>query len=383
VRPLHVGLNLVYWQPDSGGAGTYARELIRAVHTVEPEVRVTAWVGAGAPAGLEELAAPAAVDWVRLPLKSSGSPVHVVYELAALGLDARRRGVDVVHGLAYATPAVAPGVATVVTILDVTWIHSPETVTWLARTMFGLLTRIGTRRADRVVAISEAAKADLVQTLGLAAGRIDVTPLGVGSPAPERSSPPELRRRLGVPPGAPVVLAVGQLTRNKNLEALVRALVLLPSATRLVICGRETAYRAELERLAVRLGVRERIAFTGFVGDADLEALYATATCLALPSLYEGFGLSALEAMARGLPVACSDTAVLREVVGDAAVLFDARDDASVGSALRRVLSERPLRSSLRERGLARARLFTWERTAEATLESYRRALAGRRPRRP
>ena len=371
---MHVGLNLVYWQPDSGGAGTYARELIRALHAVRPGLRVTAWLGTGAPADLDGLDA----DWVRLPLKSSGSPVHVGYELAVLGLDARRRGVDVVHGLAYSTPAVAPGVATVVTLLDLTWWHQPDAATPLARRMFRLLTEVCGRSSDRVVAISETAKADLVATAGIPPGKIDVTPLGV-RPTPLAPATPEaeLRERLSLPAGAPVLLCVGQLTRHKNIVALIRALPQLPDA-RLVVPGRATEHRDELEALARRLGVRERLVLPGFVGDADLEGLYALADGFALPSLMEGFGLPLLEAMRRGVPVACSNVSALPEVAGDAALLFDPRDDASVLGALRQLLADQALRARLTEAGRRRAAEHTWERTARATLASYERALSRR-----
>ena len=372
---MHVGLNLVYWQRDSGGSGTYARELIRALHAARPGLRLTGWLGTGAPADLDGLD----VEWVRLPLKSSGSPVHVGYELAAMGLDARRRGIDVVHGLAYASPAVAPGVATVVTLHDLTWWHRPEAATPLARRMFRLLTEVCGRTADRVLAISETTKADLVATAGIPARKIDVALLGT-SPAAFADPTPEaeLRARFGLPAGAPVVLSVGQLARHKNLEVLVRSLPALPGA-RLVVPGKASDYRDDLQALARTLGVADRLVLPGFVDDGDLEGLYALAACFALPSLQEGFGLPLLEAMRRSVPVACSDVSALPEVAGDAALLFDPHDDASVAGALERLIGDAALRERLVALGHARAAQFTWARTARDTLASYERALAAKR----
>lgn len=371
----HIGLNLVYWQRDSGGPGTYARELILALKTVRPDVRLTAWVGTGAPPGLDELP----VDWVRLPLKSSGSAAHVGYELGLLGFDARRRGVDVVHGLAYATPFVAPGVATVVTLLDLTWRHQPDSVTRLTRGMFRLMTATCGRTADRIIAISDTVRDDLVATAGIRRERIDVTPLGVRQdPLAEATPARVLRERFDLPEDAPVILCVAQVVAHKNLGALIRALPALPHA-QLVIAGRRTSHCDELEALARRLGVQDRLALPGYVEDADLEGLYALATCFAHPSVLEGFGLPLLEAMRRGVPVACSSVSALPEVAGGAARLFDPRDDVSVAAAIGDLVADPALRAELAARGRGRAAELTWERTAEATLASYERALASSR----
>jgi glycosyltransferase involved in cell wall biosynthesis len=375
VRALHVGLNLVYLQPDSGGSGTYARELIDALLAVEPETRITAWVGQGAPDALDPR-----VDWVHLPVKSTGSPVHVPVELGWLGLDARRRGVDLVHGLAYASPVIAPGVATLVTILDLTWLHHPETVSVLARRMFGLLSPLCGRTADRVIAISETVRDDLVTTLGLDAGKIEVTPLGVSDTALAEPEPEaRLRARLGLPADAPVLLSVAQMAAHKNLGVLVDALPRLADQRAfLVMPGRRTPYAEELEARARALGVGDRLVLPGFVDDAALEGLYALADAFLLPSLLEGFGLPVLEAMRRGVPVACSAVSALPEVAGGAALLFDPHDVDAVTAAADRLLGDGALREDLRERGRARAAELTWEATARATLRAYRRALDSR-----
>lgn len=364
---LHVGLNCIYWQPESGGSGTYARELIRALRRVAPDLRLTGWIGRGAPDDVGELD----IEWIRQPLRSSGSPVHVAYELGLLGLSAARRGVDVVHGPAYATPLIAPGVATVVTLLDLTWWHQPESAPRLARTMFRLMTHACGRTADRVIAISETVRDDLVATARIPPDKIDVTPLGVAhEPVTEPTPEADLRTRLHLPVGAPVLLCVAQLAPHKNLGALIRALPSLPDV-RLVVPGRRTAHADDLVALAASLGVGDRLVLPGFVDAADLECLYSIADGFALPSLLEGFGLPILEAMRRGVPVACSETSALPEVAGGAALLFDPRDDASVLSALRRLLSNP---GDIATRGRARAAELTWDRTARLTLASYARA---------
>jgi glycosyltransferase involved in cell wall biosynthesis len=143
----------------------------------------------------------------------------------------------------------------------------------------------------------------------------------------------------------------------------------------LVLPGYPTAHEAELRARAASAGVAADVRFPAWVSAEELEGLWALAQAFVFPSLYEGFGLPVLEAMTRGVPVACSDASSLPEVAGDAALLFDPHDEAAIAGALRRLLDDEALREQLRARGLARASEFTWQRTARLTLESYRRAL--------
>jgi glycosyltransferase involved in cell wall biosynthesis len=233
-----------------------------------------------------------------------------------------------------------------------------------------------TRRAPRVVTASEDAAGDLVQLLGIPRERNDIAYHGVRvEPDPPATPAHELRARIGHG-REPAVLCVAQKRPYKSQDALIRALAApdVPPA-QLILPGAPTDYERSLRALAQRLGVAGRVHFPGWVDDAELEGLYRLADCFALASRLEGFGLPVLEAMARGLPVACSDRTALPEVAGDAALLFDPDDDAAIARTLARLLSEPALRDELRERGRARAARFTWEATAEATLAAYRRAL--------
>jgi glycosyltransferase involved in cell wall biosynthesis len=144
-----------------------------------------------------------------------------------------------------------------------------------------------------------------------------------------------------------------------------------------VLPGSANAYEDELRALARELGVEDRVRFPGWISDDDLEDLYRAASCFVLPTFQEGFGLPVLEAMARGLPVACSDIPALTELVGDAAMLFDPHDPSSIAQAIRRITTDQQLASDLVTRGRDRCRMFSWERTARATLASYRRAIDG------
>ncbi len=350
---MNVGLDLSFLEPHSGGSGTYARELIAAIRSVAPDTRLTAWVSRDAPA-LD-------VECVRLPFPATGSPLRLAAQLSWIGLDARRRGIDVVHGLAYAAPVIAPGVATVVTIHDLTWRHQPEAATPLARRMFGLLSPLCGTTADRVIAVSQHAKDDLVSTLGLDAAKIDVVHHGVSDPPHfTKGSVPFVKR---------YVLSVGQITPHKNLEVLIDAGL----EAAVVLVGKPSEYSQRLADRATQRGVD--IVLTGFVDDATLEGLYAGAAAFVLPSLHEGFGLPIVEAMQRGVPVACSDASALPEIAGGAARLFDPHSAQSVAEAVRELLDDP---EPWIARGRARAAELTWERTAEATLDVYRRALDAR-----
>ena len=175
----------------------------------------------------------------------------------------------------------------------------------------------------------------------------------------------------------PVILCVSQKRTHKNLTSLVRAMVGLDAL--LVVPGSPTPHEEELRRLAAELGVAEQVRFPDWLADAELEGLYRVAACFVLPSLEEGFGLPVLEAMERGVPVCCSDRSSLPEVVGDAGLLFDPLDVDAIRVTLRRLLGDAELRTQLSERGRERAATFTWRRTAEATLDVYRRAIDSRR----
>jgi glycosyltransferase involved in cell wall biosynthesis len=177
---------------------------------------------------------------------------------------------------------------------------------------------------------------------------------------------------------ARVVLTPSAKRPHKNLGRLLDAWALLPAERRplLVLPGYPTPHEADLRRQAESLGVAGATRFLGWIPKEDLEALYRLADCAVFPSLYEGFGLPVLEAMARGIPVACSDRASLPEVAGEAARVFDPENPLSIAGAVEEILSNATLAERLRQAGLAQAHSFTWSATARGTLEVYERALA-------
>lgn len=365
---MRVGLNLMFLVEEAGGAGRYAFELIPALLEAEPRLELTLFVNSDAPAALAKAAWAGEASWVRLPTRFSNR-THLPGQALVLPAVAARRRIDVVHSIANGGPPLTIGAQRVVTLLDLIWLHQGEA--WGSRSAvrtMALLTRLAARTANRVVAISDAARDDIVRHFGLTAEKVDVTPLGVRIPA---TAPP---RRPG--DGPPVILCVAQKRPYKNLASLIRAVAdLRDEQPTLVLPGAPTEHEAELRALAERLGVAGQVRFPPWVSDAQLDELYAGAMCFVLPSLIEGFGLPVLEAMARGVPVACSDRPALPEVAGDAAILFDPTDQGAVTHSVRRLIQEGELRKELSARGLERARMFSWRRTAELTLASYRRAV--------
>jgi glycosyltransferase involved in cell wall biosynthesis len=177
-------------------------------------------------------------------------------------------------------------------------------------------------------------------------------------------------------------LCVAQHRPYKNLRGLVRALPALEEDVVLVLPGSPTPYQGRLRALAGELGVERRVRFPDWLSEERLEGLYALSSVFVLPSLIEGFGLPVLEAMLRGVPVACSNAPALAEVAGEAALTFDPERQDEATAAIRRLLDDRGLARALAERGLERARTFTWRRTGELSLGGYRRAVAARASRR-
>jgi glycosyltransferase involved in cell wall biosynthesis len=275
---------------------------------------------------------------------------------------------------------VTPGLVSVISLLDLIWLHRAADLAPSARVQrkVRMLVRHSVRHADRLFAISHAAADDFVRTLGVRRDRIEVTPLGVRARSEAPSIPePELRARFQLG-AARVVLCVAQKRPYKNLHSLIRALPDLAADVILVLPGAPTEYERELRTLAIEIGVGRRVRFLDWLTEDELDGLYALSSVFVLPSFIEGFGLPVLEAMARGLPVACANVAALPEVAGDAALLFDPQRQEEITAAVRRLLDDRRLAERLARRGYDRVKELPWKRTGAASLAGYRRAIASR-----
>lgn len=371
---MRIGLNLLYLVPgETGGRETYARELVPALLERSPSLELVAFVSRDAGRDLAgELAEQ--VRQVVVPVSARRRAEWAFGELAAVSLAAQRERVDVLHSLANFAPAWGR-FRRVVTIHDLQYRSVPELLSWPLRTGTSMLVTLAARRADRIIAVSGAGRDEIVAGLGIPRERIDVVPNGV-RPAPAAPLATAVPERYRID-RRHVALTVATNLPHKNLTAVIDALALMPAAERpiLLMAGHGTD-SGTLSVHAANAGVQDDVRLLGHRSTQEIEELYAVADCLVLPTLHEGFGLPVLEAMARSLPVACSDIPALREVAGDAAVYFDPRVPADIAHAIGRLTSDSDLAASLRQRGRARASNFSWSRAAEGTLESYRAALA-------
>jgi glycosyltransferase involved in cell wall biosynthesis len=372
---MHVGLNLIYLVPgETGGMETYARELIPALLRERRDVRITAFVNretAGSGGGPWSELVPA----ITVPVHARRRTEWVRGEQQLLPRLAARAGVDILHSLASTAP-VWGSFRRVVTIHDVIYRIYPEAHARIRALGMAQLVPLAARRSHRVIAPSRATRDDLLRLLGVSEAKVDVVPEGVGASMVAAVDERELRarHRLG---DRSVVLTVSAKRPHKNLTRLLEAVALIPPERRpvLVLPGYTTPYEPELRRRSAELGVEADTRFLGWIPPAELEGLYRLAACFAFPSLYEGFGLPVLEAMARGLPVACSDRGSLAEVAAAAALVFDPEQPEGIAKAIETLLLDPARATALRAAGLERARHFSWDAAAKATLDVYERTL--------
>ncbi|MCS6882336.1 MAG: glycosyltransferase family 1 protein [Oscillochloridaceae bacterium] len=301
--------------------------------------------------------------------------VRIPWEQLLAPMLLRRSGADLFHGVHSVVPIACP-VPSVVTVHDLAFIRFPQTFRAYNRIYLDLATRLSVRRAARVLVVSEHTRREVIGLLGVPPERVVVTPNAVR----EHFRPPDpaalevFRARKGLPER--FVLYVGTLEPRKNLTTLLEAYAMVArdrAAPLLVGGGKGWMYDAVFQRLEA-LGLHERVRFVGYLDEEELPLWYAAATVFVFPSIYEGFGMPPLEAMACGAPVVASNTSSLPEVVGDAGLTVSPYDPAALAAAIRRLLDDADLRQELRERGFRQARAFSWRVTAERTLAAYEAA---------
>ena len=305
------------------------------------------------------------------------APTHHPVEQYLLGLElAFQPKIDVVHCTDFIPPFYYRG-TTVITVHDLAFLLYPHFLTRRSARYYGLIDR-AVRRADHIIAVSEATKRDLVRLTGTPENKMTVI-YEAAEPIYFPIHDQEVLARIHAKYHLPeqYVLFVGTIEPRKNLPTLIRAFQGLvekyKSQADLVIVGKKGWLYNDVYELVDKLHLQDRVHFLGRVPTADLPHLYNASQMLVLPSYYEGFGLPPLEAMACGVPVIVSDTSVMPEVVGDAALRVPHEDVEGFTVAMWRLLTDQNLRADMIAKGQKRVKCFSWERAARETLDVYKR----------
>jgi glycosyltransferase involved in cell wall biosynthesis len=372
-RAVHVGLNahLLSLGSDYRSAGItwYIYNLLSHLPEIDPGIRYTAFLSEKRYEGSPQLK----LDLSRLPTHRPA--VRIVWEQLIQPLAARRAGLDLLHGMAGVGP-LGSGCPFVVTIHDLSFLFYPQSFRPLNRFYLKLFARLSARRARRVIAVSESTKRDAVKQYGVTPEQVDVVYNGV-DPA-FRPLPTDQVSAFRADRGLPeqFILFVGTLEPRKNIARLIQAYAQLPGARPpLIFVGGKGWFYDEIFALVERLNLGAEVHFAGYVPTDDLPWWYNAADLFVYPSLYEGFGLPPLEAMACGTPVVTSTASSLPEVVGQAGLLVDPADTEGLAVAMEQCLTDADLRARMKAMGLARAAVFSWRETARRTVDSYRRAV--------
>jgi glycosyltransferase involved in cell wall biosynthesis len=360
----------------AAGISRYIAGLLRGLQQVDGVNGYTVYVGKTPPtAGLFH-ADNFSVERSSLPTERPLA--RVAWEQVAQPLLLAARRPDLLHSLAFVSPLLWTG-ASVVTIYDLSFLTTPERFHAINRLYLSTMTRVSARRARRVAAISESTRADVIRLLGIDPGRVDV----VYPSLEERFRPPgrddiaTFIRRKGLPQR--FILHVGTLEPRKNLGKLIRAFAQVhgqDSDLKLVLAGGKGWGCDAIFAAVQEFGLSNEVVFPGYVPVEELPLWYGASTAFAYPSLYEGFGLPVLEALACGAPVVTSNGSSLPEAAGDAALQVDATDVDALAAALVRLVSDEALRANLRQRGLVHAGRFTTERMGREMVRVYDRAVA-------
>jgi len=379
MKPIAIDAHMV-GERETGNE-TYTLSLIRALLALPPDERrgFDFVLYATQPERLRPRLNPNQAVRIRR-LRPAPSPLRIPFAMPAATL---RDRASLLH-VNYVAPPVG-ACPHVVTVHDISYDLYPAFFSPRDRWMLKTLVPLTMRRAAAIITVSQHAKQEILARYGLPANKITVTYEAAGEqfrPVTDQAARLAVRQRLGLPANVPYFLALGNLQPRKNIGRLIEAFALARQApelasTRLVIAGKALWRESEIFAAVQQAGLMDVVHFPGYVDDADLPALYSDALAFVYPSLYEGFGLPPLEAMACGAPVICSNAASLPEVVGDAALTMPPTDVGALAKALRQVAAAPDLRLQLSQRGRARAAQFTWRRCAQETLEIYRRARKG------
>jgi glycosyltransferase involved in cell wall biosynthesis len=372
-----IGFDATAAVSQGAGIGRYTRELLRALAQADSQNSYRLFYASRTvPHPLPSL--PANFHVTRLPFHDIWLARLWQRAQAPLPADWITGPIDLFHSPDFTLPPVRRSTRTLLTVHDLSFVRDRDSAAPGLRSYLEVVVPRSVARADHILADSAATRADLIELYHTPPEKISVLYCGIHPmfrPVADPQNLAAVRARYGLG-SAPFILAVSTLQPRKNYARLIRAFARLrDQSVNLVIAGGKGWLFETIFAEVARLALRERVIFPGFVADGDLPALYSAARLLAYPSLYEGFGLPMLEAMACGTPVVASTASCLPEVAGDAARLVSPTDVEALSVALDQVLADETLRRDLTAKGYARAGQFTWEQSARQLLSIYRELL--------
>jgi glycosyltransferase involved in cell wall biosynthesis len=363
---MKIGIDVHSIGSGKGGNETYYRSLIKALGAADAHNHYLLY--ATYPDAVRAIC-PNRWNLAIRPIRPANPYFRIPF---GLPLQARK-AVDIYHAQFIIPPFLK--CKTVTTIPDIAYEHVPEMFPAYQRSWSKMLIRRSAMRADHIITVSERSKNDLVNTYGISPNRITVTYLAAGEefyPRQKDEARARVSRKYGI--GREFVLYLGRLQGRKNLDTLVDAFARMTKAGcshQLVLAGKADSFSRKLLASVKARGPRGAIHLPGFIHPDDLPWLCSAADAFVYPSLYEGFGLPVLEAMACGVPVITSHDSAMEEISAGAALLVNPLDDVAIANALTRVLQDADLRSGLIRNGLKRSSHFSYRRTAEQTIEVY------------
>lgn len=375
--PATIAIDYTSAVTQGAGIGRYTRELVRAVARQDRATDFRLFVAGGRGAALPE---PPGPNFSYRPARLNAEWFARLWHRARLPLPVETwtGPVNLLHAPDFTLPPVRRGTRTLLTVHDLSFIRTPETAAPGLRAYLNRVVPRSVQRADHILADSEATRRDLIELYGTPADSVSVLYSGVDErfePVRDDASLRRVREAYGIGDG-PYIFSLGTVQPRKNYARLAEALHRLDRPElKLVIAGGKGWLQDPLYEQIESLRLGDLVQFIGFAADEDLPALYSAARVFAFPSLYEGFGLPPLEAMACGVPVVASSASSVPEVVGEAGLLVDPLDVDDLAGALARALDDEALRADLTRRGLEQARRFSWAESARQLREHYNRLL--------
>jgi len=372
---MRIGIDATALPPQPVGAGNYIIQLIRALAAGEFDNQLVIFAQQKGPR-LINLQSDSSIEWQIVEDSSPGS--RLIWEQTVLPSLSQKTKIDLLHSLHYTKP-LRLTCASVVTFHDMTYYLYPQLHTRTRRLVFPTAMRLSAKQADALITVSESTREDAIRLLDIDAKKIFTTQLGVDPSFRELDDNDEELRvisKYSLP--EKIILYLGTIEPRKNLPVLIKSYKQLAddgTDYKLVLVGKYGWMYQEVLELINDLDLQDMVYLTGYVSQEDLPVVYNLASLFVYPTIYEGFGLPALEAMACGVPVITTRVASLPEIVGDAGLLIPVNDTDALYEAMSQVLEDTALREKLIHDGLARSKLFSWERTAQLTQQVYKKVL--------